>query len=242
MLTRLYQLELLGDDIQPPYDLQTKFNQLEACGRYRLTFESNISWQMGDDETIEADVKGSIIFHMDQQYMNIFTIYKSGILTYDSFTVEFTGDMAPLNNACTIEKTDSSGTLKGMMRIGYFNSSTDKYEVNPLISIKPSDMNQNTPKWTCSTGAGPISINESVFANELPLWQTGFYDLHKDRLKGDFNAGDISFSNGYWFANFTLGDGVYHIGTLKLHSTTTSSGATAEEDLTLDLQGAPGAQ
>jgi hypothetical protein len=76
----------------------------------------------------------------------------------------------------------------------------------------------------------------------LPLWQTGFYLLHMDAKKGDFSVLDYTLQDAYWFGNFTPGGGVYHLGTLKLHSTAVQGQATAEEDLTLELLGAPGAK
>ena len=40
MMTRIYQLGLLADDYQPPYDIQTKWKDFEECSRYQLIFKS----------------------------------------------------------------------------------------------------------------------------------------------------------------------------------------------------------
>ncbi len=85
MITRLRQLALLSDDYQPPYDLQTKWTDFEKCARYRLTFESNLTWKMGDSMTITADVKGTAILRLDGQdeYFLYSTRNGAGVLTYD---------------------------------------------------------------------------------------------------------------------------------------------------------------
>ena len=120
------------------------------------------------------------------------------------------------------------------------DEATGKFDVNPTVIINPTAMTQNLPKWVCQTGAG--TINASDMATELPLWQSGFYDLHKNIMFGDSENNGYTISDPYWFAqDFTGGDGVYHLGTLQLHSTTTTEDSTAEEDLTIEIVGAPGA-
>ncbi len=245
MITRLRQLALLSDDYQPPYTMETKWNDFEKCSRYRLTFESNLIWKLGagDSMTISADIKGTAILRLDGEgeYFLYSTRNAPGTLTYDSFEAEFSGASAELNNYCKIDATDSSGKMQVAMRPVGQSTVTDEWIVSPIVLLQPYAMGQNLPKWTCLTGAGGGIINMKDMAPELPLWQSGFYDLHKNLQMGDYENRGYTISNPYWFGNFTPGDGVYHIGTLTLHSTTETEGSTAEEDLTIDIVAAPGA-
>jgi hypothetical protein len=52
--------------------------------------------------------------------------------------------------------------------------------------------------------------------------------------------GAVTILSGYMFQNFTIGDGEFHIGTLKKHTDVTNPNYTYEEDLTLDIDAAPG--
>ena len=97
------------------------------------------------------------------------------------------------------------------------------------------------PKWVCKAGTN-ASFDVSSMLPELPLWETGFFDIHKFLRMGDFVGKNYTVTDPYWFTqSFTGGDGVYNLGTLNLHDTATSSGATAEEDLTITIDAAPGA-
>lgn len=245
MMTRLHDLEILEDDNQPPYNKDTKWKDLEACRRYRLTFDSNLTWKLGDSMTVRADIKGSAIFRLDGPGEIVFYSTRNGpgTLTYDTFTAEFSGASAELNKFCKITTTSSSGKLAGSFKIWALTGATGNQVADPTVLLKPSAMTQNLPKWNCQIGGGgTINLNEQRVLPELPLWQAGFYDLHKDLLLGDYNENGYLVTNPYWFyQHFTPGDSVYHIGTLQLHSTGTSSGSTVEEDLTIDIVGAPGA-
>ena len=243
MITRLRELALLGDDTQPPYDLQTKWKDFEKCARYKMTFESNLTWKLGDSMTITADIKGTAILRLDGEgeYFLYSTRNGSGTLKYDSFEAEFSGASAALNNYCKIDATDSNGKMQVAMRPVGQSTVTDEWIVSPIVLIQPYAMGQNLPKWVCSTGAGGGTINLTDMAPELPLWQSGFYDLHKSLQIGDYENRGYTISNPYWFGNFSPGDGVYHIGKLQLHSTTETEGSTDEEDLTIDIVAAPGA-
>ncbi len=160
-----------------------------------------------------------------------------------SFNAKFSGASAALNNFCKITKIDNRGKMQVAMRPVGQSTVTDEWIVSPIVLLAPYAMSQNLPEWDCQTGAGgsTINLNELKLAPELPLWQSGFYDLHKNSQMGDYENRGYSITNPYWFGNFTPGDGVYHIGTLKLHSTTTTAGSTADEDLTIDVVAAPGA-
>jgi hypothetical protein len=242
MIDRLRVLALLNDETQPQYTKDTKWNNFEKCSRYRMSFESNLTWKIGESMTIKADVKGSAILRLDGQgeYLLYSTRNGSGTLTYDSFEAEFSGASAALNNYCKIDATDSSGKLQSRMKTFRQDEATDNFAVNPVVIINPTAMTQNLPKWVCQTGAG--TLNASDMATELPLWQSGFYDLHKYIMFGDSENNGYTISDPYWFTqDFTGGDGVYHLGTLQLHSTTTTEGSIAEENLTIEIVAAPGA-
>jgi hypothetical protein len=242
MFNRLRQLALLSDDTQPPYTMETKWKDFEKCARYRMNFESKLTWKMGESMTIKADIKGSAILRLDGEgeYQLYSTRNGSGTLTYNSFDADFSGASEALNNYCKIDATDSSGKLQAAMKIATQDKATGNFVVNPVVIINPTALSQNLPKWVCQTGSGTLNISD--MAPELPLWQSGFYDLHKDLQMGDYENKGYTIANPYWFTqDFTPGDGVYHLGTLQLHSTATSEGSTAEEDLTIDIVGAPGA-
>ena len=242
MINRLRQLQLLSDETQPQYTKDTKWNDFEKCARYRMSFESILTWKIGESMTIKADVKGSAILRLDGQgeYLLYSTRNGSGTLTYDSFEAEFSGASAALNNYCKIDATDASGKLQARMKTFRQDETTGKFDVNPTVVINPTAMTQNLPKWVCQTGHG--TLNASDMATELPLWQSGFYDLHKYIMFGDSENNGYTISDPYWFTqDFSGGDGVYHLGTLQLHSTTATEGSTAEEDLTIEIVAAPGA-
>jgi hypothetical protein len=243
MYDRLRVLALLSDDTQPPYDLQTKWKDFEACSRYRLTFESNMTWNMGESMTIKADLKGSAIFRLDEEGMYI--VYSTrnapGKLTYQSFDITFSGASQQLNNLCTIDTSEVSGKLTGALRLAHVDQATGNSVVDPLPVLKPTAFGQNVPKWVCKSGNNS-NFDVSSMLPELPLWETGFFDMHKFLRMGDFVGKNYTVTDPYWFTqNFTGGDGVYHLGTLQLHDTANSSGATVEEDLTITIDAAPGA-
>jgi len=243
MYNRLRELALLSDDTQPPYDLQTKWKDFEACSRYRLTFESNMTWKMGESMTITADLKGSAIFRLDEEGMYI--VYSTrnapGKLTYQSFDITFNGASQQLSNLCTIDTSEVSGKLIGALRLAHVDQATGNSVVDPLPVLKPTAFGQNVPKWVCKSGNNS-NFDVSSMLPELPLWETGFFDMHKFLRMGDFVGKNYTVTDPYWFTqNFTGGDGVYHLGTLQLHDTANSSGATVEEDLTITIDAAPGA-
>ena len=242
MYNRLRVLALLADDSTPPYTLQTKWKDFEACSRYRLTFESNMTWKMGDSMVISADLKGSAIFRLDEEGMYI--VYSTrnapGTLTYQSFDINFNGASQQLSSLCTIDTSEVSGKLIGALRLAHVDQASGNSVVDPLPVLKPTAFGQNVPKWVCKTGAAKIDVSSML--PELPLWESGFFDLHKFLRMGDFVGKDYTVTDPYWFTQtFTGGDGVYHLGSFKLHDTANSSGANCEEDLTITIDAAPGA-
>lgn len=243
MITRIQQLELLGDDYQPPYDLQTKWKDFEACVRYQLIFKSHLVWKMGDSMTITADLVGTAVLRLDGQgeYFLYSTRNGSGTLKYDGFEAEFSGASAALNNYCKIDATDSGGKMQVAMRPVGRSTVTDEWIVSPLVAIKPTAMDQHLPKWDCSAGAAGGATIHLTEAPELPLWESGFYDLHKNLPNFDYENNGYSITAPYWFGGFTNGDGVDDLGVLQLHSTTETEGSTAEEDLSIHIIAAPGA-
>lgn len=243
MYNRLRVLALLSDDTQPPYNLQTKWKDFEACSRYRLTFESKMTWKMGESMTVTADLKGSAIFRLDEegQYIVYSTRNGAGTLTYQSFDITFNGASQQLNNLCTIDTSEVSGKLSGGLRLAHVDQATGNSVVDPLPVLKPTAFGQNVPKWVCKSGTN-LNFDVSSMLPEMPLWETGFFDLHKFLRMGDFVGNNYTVTDPYWFTqSFSGGDGVYHLGTLQLHDTATSSGATVEEDLTITIDAAPGA-
>jgi hypothetical protein len=242
MATRLQQLALLSDDYQPPYDLQTKWKDFEACVRYTLIFKSHLVWKMGDSMTITADLVGTAVLRLDGQdeYFLYSTRNGDGTLKYDGFEAEFSGASAALNNYCKIDATDSGGKMQVAMRPVGRSTVTDEWILSPIVAIKPTAMDQHLPKWDCSTGASGATINMTETA-ELPLWEAGFYDLHKNLPNWEYENNGFTITAPYWFGGFTNGDGVDDLGVLQWHTTTETQGSTVEEDLSIHIIAAPGA-
>jgi len=191
---------------------------------------------------ITADLVGTAILRLDGEgeILLYSTRNGSGMLKYDGFEAEFSGASAALNNYCKIDATDSGGKMQVAMRPVGRSTVTDEWILSPIVAIKPTAMNQHLPKWDCSSGAGGATINLTV-APELPLWESGFYDLHKNLPNWDYENRGFTISTPYWFGGFKNGDGVDDLGVLQLHSTTESEGSTAEEDLSIHIIAAPGA-
>ena len=247
-----YRLKLIGTLVgagKSPngdggYNIQGKFNQLEKCLRYRLSFDSVMTQKWGDAMTIKIHLKGSVILRTIQDDF-FFYSGSGGELTYEAFSVEYSGASAALNQDCTVEITNSGGKLNAaaMLKdlnvdVGFDadpNSFTTPHTLDPMVVLYPVSSTR-LPQWKCSESTNMLTVNVSP---DIPLWQNGFYKLHEDAMQ-DFNMGAVTILSGYMFQNFTIGDGEFHIGTLKKHTTVTKPTYTYEEDLTLDIDAAPG--
>jgi hypothetical protein len=225
------------------YNLQNKFNKLEQCLRYRLSFDSVMTQKWGDSMTIKIHLKGSVILHALQDDF-FFYSGSGGELTYEAFSVEYSGASAALGQDCTVEITNSGGKLKAaaMLKdinvdIGYNAGPADftPHPLDPMVVLSPVSTTR-LPQWKCSESTSMLTVNVGP---DIPIWQNGFYKLHEDAMQ-DFNVGAVTIVSGYMFQNFTIGDGEFHIGTLKKHTTVTNPNYTYEEDLTLDIDAAPG--
>ena len=247
-----YRLKLIGTLVgtgksangDGGFNIQGKFSQLEQCSRYRLSLDSVMTQKWGDAMTIKIHIKGSVVLRTIDDSFHAYS-GSGGQLTYEEFSVEYSGASAALNQDCTVELTNSGGTLKAATMLRGINSDVGLFAIDPAdLTTPPLDpmvvvspvSSTRLPQWKCNESTSTLTVNVSP---DIPLWQNGFYKLHEDALE-DFNYSAVTIVNGYMFQNFTIGDGEFHMGTLKKHTNVTKPTYTYEEDLTLDIDAAPG--
>jgi hypothetical protein len=227
MHRRLRELGLFGDQ---EYSMVTKEDKLLQCGTFKLSFQSTLTWTVDDGTVIEAVVTGNVILH-EKKVMELFQ--GRGDLNFSSFKVDFTGASADLNKYCSIDTSENTGKLDVEGRIYTENEEGEDPQWFASLVLDPHFLTQSLPKWKCDTGAMNFTINVSI---PLPLWKDGFDLLHQDRKITIGNLVD-----SYLFSDFQPGvDG--HIGPLELDTTGRQNQADVEEDLVIDVTGAPGAQ
>ena len=227
MWRRLRELDLMGDQ---EYTMETKQDKLLTCGTFKLTFKSTLTWTVDNGIVIEAGVTGTAILH-EKGVMELFQGH--GDLSFSSYKVDFTNASTDLNKYCSIDTSESSGRLDVKGRIYTDNEAGEDPQWFAGLVLDPHFLTQGLPKWKCDTGAMNFDINVST---PLPLWKDGFDLLHQDRK---ISIGDLV--DSYMFGDFQPGvDG--HIGPLELDTTGQQGQAEVEEDLVIDVTGAPGAK
>ncbi len=227
MHRRLRELAIFGDQ---EYTMQTKEDKLLECGTFKLSFQSTLTWTVENGTTIEAVVSSTVILH-EKEVMEPFQGH--GDLGFSSFKVDFTGTSTDLNKYCSIDTSESTGRLDVEGKIYTINEDGEDPQWFAFLVLDPHFLKQGLPKWKCDTGAMNFSFN---VATPLPLWKEGFDLLHQDRK---ISIG--SMEDSYQFGDFQPGvDG--HIGPLELDTTGQQGQAEVEEDLVIDVTGAPGAK
>lgn len=232
MLKRLRQLALLGGD-DGGYTLEGKRAEFDRCLRFKLRFDSDLGWDIGPGmETVTAHVAGDVTLTLDDSAA-FFDVYRgSGTVSYKKFAVELTA----LKGLCQVTSQSSSGRLRVLAKLSWYNLNAAKPSKNTIVAVKPSGLDSKAPKWTCAQGAGTITARLGI---SLPMWMAGFDKLHAD-IKGSLEDLD----DAYIFTGLESVGGKVVARLAKSYSKTVSSGdanAVVDEALSLDVTASPGA-
>jgi hypothetical protein len=235
MVKRLYQLELLGGS-DSGYTLEGKSKEFERCLRFRVNFESILTATTAMEQEIVSHVAGTVVLKADKANPDPFlqVVRGRGDLVFKEYTSKFGGGSEGMNNVCNITNlTTKDGKLEILGKISWSNMNSAKTQVNIILGIKPSGLEQGFPNFNCDTGMNSIQTNVSV---GMDLWSGGFDQLHSD-VKG--NLQDLS--DLYLFSGFEPGSGKL-VGRLTQNKTKTVNEGRLEETLTIDVFAAPGAE
>ncbi len=233
MLKRLTEIAVWTDKTGG-YSLDEKIADFERCVRYELNLDSVITTETGANFLATTHATGDVIMKMDPSQPSTIIFKGTGELIIVDYSFELLNEAAFMNSLCVTAGSFGDGTLEVLGKISWYNLNSQSAKQSIFIGVKPSFLDQSVPLLKCDMGNRKVDTGVNF---DLPLWSKGFDLIHKD-VKGTVET----LSDGYWFTNFVYGGGDL-IATLgKSGSYTMAAGAVFNEELTIDIYAAPGAE
>ncbi len=234
MLSRLKEIALLSTDPgfdASGYSLQEKSEPIQSCFTFQLQLDSTVTWNFVASSTIKAQNSAYVTLKLDPQTM---TYSGHGTLEYKDYSLEFTGDMAEINQYCKVSQENASASfdvVDSKIDFGVTDSRMPAVQIAMMVVPSPSGANIN---YSCE-------IEGSAFTQAMPEffpeWYNGFILVHEDQKMENWGPDGVT---AYAFTDWQTTDGQVLAKLAQTYSAISDAGPVSE-DLSMQILHTPGA-
>jgi hypothetical protein len=234
MLSRLKEIALLSTE--PGFDasgygLQEKSEPIQSCFTFQLQLDSTVTWNFVASSTIKAQNSAYVTLKLDPQTM---TYNGHGRLEYKGYSLEFTGDMAEINQYCKVSQENASASfdvVDSKIDFGVTDSRMPAVQIAMMVVPSPSGANIN---YSCE-------IEGSAFTQAMPEffpeWYNGFILVHEGQKLENWGPDGVT---AYAFTDWQTAGGQVLAKLAQTYNAISDAGPVSE-DLSMQILHTPGA-